>query len=143
MAAAHHAPAAKDTSRPFGPLAAEVRIGDRPSRLAEEDRHLSRVKGRAFANVVGAFLQDFVGPREPRVGRRAQHAAGGRVVRSKFALPVHARGPVGPPEHLATRHRQGVGVDEAPTSDARARADEHIAQERQAKDAVAEQLRDP
>ena len=87
VAAADHAGAAADAARARRPVAAEVGVGDGLARLAEEDPDAGGRVGLGDAHLGRELAQQRVGGPFALVGRHAEHALGGVVVRARARPP--------------------------------------------------------
>ena len=133
--AADHAAPAADAARARGPVAAEVRVGDRDALLAEEHADARLGVGLLRADVLAEAPQQLVGVVVGPDGRDAEHPLGLLVVRLERGLPVllEAR-PLRVVVEALAGAVQGVRVAEAAAADARPADDRHVLEERQAED---------
>jgi hypothetical protein len=81
----------RDAALPLRPLAAKVGAGNDFPFFAvpvEKDAHPGRAEGVAHPQLLCGGLERLVGGPQARVGRHAQHALGGVVVRAQDGLPI-------------------------------------------------------
>jgi hypothetical protein len=152
--AAGHALAALGAGVAGGARAAEVGVGGLvawgrlrlavgvPS-VAEEDADRGEVEGVADTQLLRRRLQVDVGRGHRRVEPYAEHALRLVVVRLQLVLPVRDVTPLGVVEEGLRRDVQSVGVVERAAADACAGQHHDVAEEVDALDAVAAELRGP
>ena len=144
VSAAGHALAAFDAACPLGSCAAEVRVVDLLAGLvAEEHTDRGLDEGVSDAHVLGNGLHDLVGGCHVRVANDSEHASRLVVERCGFTAPVGDVGPLLVLEERLRRLVQRVRVVQRATTDARARENQAVAQQVDALNAVATELRRP
>ena len=129
--AAHHAAAAVDTAAPRRTFPAEVRVGHLLALAigrAEEGPDRRQLPGVRGAELAGDVAQQDIGRPGARIGRDAEHPAGGVVVGTEQGLPVGQVAPGRCGEHLVPRRHQHVGIAQAAAADARAVQHEDVAE---------------
>ena len=138
-----HARATVGAADPAGAGAAEVRVRDPDTGLAEEDPDLGRVVVLGAADVARDLGEDLVAAGLERVGLGAQHPLRGPVVRRQLGLPVGEVAPRRRPEEAVGRDRQGVGVDQRAAADPDAVQDRDVLEERHLEEAAQAGARHP
>ena len=138
--APHHAAAAVGAGGAVRPLAAEEGVPHLlAGPLAEEDGDLGGAEGLLAADRPREVLEGAVPLPEVGGGVDAQHPLGGPVVGGERPLPVDPLGPGAALERAVLGHEVGAGVDQRAAADPRPREHQHVAQQGQPLDAVAEQ----
>src|SRR5262249_47069546 len=143
VAAADHAAPAANAARAGRPVTVEVRVWHLGPGLAEEDADPGRLERVAHADFLAVLLEQRVGGGHSLILGDAEHPLPGLVVGSQLLVPLGESLPLGVDEEVRPGAIEGVGVAEAPASDAGSRDDEHVLEERHPEDASHPEARHP